>query len=113
MADTTVILIKVDGEDIYMTRKRHPGGDRVMWKCEFPFTIEFGLLSPLHQISALYGEKIAANDYQTDWIRADAADKKIGAPVPFKYTVAVYAKVETEPDVYKVLVEDPEIIIDP
>jgi hypothetical protein len=106
MAEITEIKIKVDGDEIYCTRKRHPGGDSVRWLCNHPFTVDFGVASPLDHKSSEYGVEEAPDDYKTAWVEADADDKKQGSPIVFKYTVAVWAN-------DKVLIEDPEIIIDP
>jgi hypothetical protein len=108
------ILLLVEGGKIYYTQTRIGKNQDVYWKCVHPFTVDFGVLTPLDGESSAYGKKEGGSThYVTDDTNVDADHTKRGAQAVFKYTVSVYAPDAQHPNGNRILVEDPEIIIDP
>jgi hypothetical protein len=107
------INIDADG-NISCKRKRVKNGQQVEWKCETPFAVDFGWETPVceevggvdYPKEQLVGKQAAPNaPYKTDQMKA-VAPAAAGASIKFKYTVAVLTE-------NGIIIEDPEIIIDP
>ena len=117
MADLDILVIEQD-EGLYHKLERLKKTKDVKWICEYPFTVDFGALSPLHEGSKVSGKLQANGKYESTAIKVDAEDSKTGAPVKYKYTIAVFKPVfdasgNVDLGNSNVLIEDPEIIIDP
>lgn len=111
--DITINIGVVNGK-IECPRESASKNDKLTWKCDHPFAVDFGWDNPFLSKK----EKIKSNkdpDAQgkkfsnPETIRADA--DVVGQRIRFKYTVAVCIDVDT--DHPKVLIEDPEVLIDP
>ena len=116
MADQE-ILIDVDGGKIECPRISAKKHDKLSWKCAHPFAVDFGWDTPFYQKEKIKNKK-----------EPDAQGKKVSEPesicvdadgvgrrLKFKYTVAVFKPADpadpTTED--EVLIEDPEVLIDP
>ena len=108
------INLDADG-NISCKRMRVKNGHEVIWKCEAPFAVDFGWETPvcedvggvLNPKEQFVGKQAAPNaPYKTDPMKAVAHQAAAGTSVKFKYTVAILTE-------NGILIEDPEIIIDP
>jgi hypothetical protein len=103
---------------IVWERKHANKNDDVFWvsKDDFPFSIDFGWDTPFKE-EKIKAEKEAAPasvvKYKTQ--KHEVKDKalKKGEITVFKYSIAVYVPAVADPTQGQVLIEDPEIIIDP
>ncbi len=115
MADKTVNIKVVDGK-IVCDRVHVEKNETIVWKCAHPFTVDFGWYTPLEDhkedSKGNIDDPDAPGNKKTvdERIKSDA-DKK-GHPLRFKYTVAVYNPGDAA-TAEEVLIEDPEVIIDP
>ena len=116
-----IIPIKVDAADKIVCPRVHvKKTDDLEWECDHPFAVDFGWETPMGD-SGDFEEK--ANGVKDGNIyRSPAKDilvdpDKKGSGLRFKYTIAVFKVVQAGGNVdlenSKVLMEDPEIIIDP
>lgn len=108
-----LIQITVENGDIICKRARVKRPGQVGWTCKYPFVVDFGWDTPLGKqnkaVEKIWGTQPADPDpYETEELPVYADPDKKGSGMKFKYTIAVWDK---EHD--KILVEDPEIIIDP
>jgi hypothetical protein len=114
--DPIKIIVEEDG--IYHKLERAGAKDDVQWTCEHPFTVDFGVETPLVEGQRVSGELQSDGTYLSPIREVDAAETKKGAPVKFKYTISVFVPADdgaghVDLAKSKVLIEDPEIIIDP
>lgn len=110
---TININLDADG-NISCKRKRVKHGQQVDWKCDNPFAVDFGWETPVYETAGgvdtpreqFVGKQAAPNmPYKSDSMKA-APPTVAASPVKFKYTVAVLTE-------NGIIIEDPEIIIDP
>ena len=110
------IKIRIDGDDIFCRTKHKKNGRTVFWHCEKPFAIAFKGDTPIGMadedgdivgVDKLESIKIASYHYETPPATVIATPDATTGPISFKYSVAAKKNTDT------VLIEDPEIIIDP
>ena len=127
MAKRDIRIIVNDGAGkrwISCEREHLNKNDKVQWHCDtnHPFTIDFGWNTPLvSDIDNSTKEKIKSNKkgggvgFESDEMEINA-QIAAGYPLKFKYTIAVYFPPpagDNDPLNGEVVMEDPEIIIDP
>lgn len=120
MPDRDVLVtVNLAEETITCNRPRVKNSWRVKWKCPegYPFAVDFGWDTPFTEESYSADNNMPnQSDIGAKTIKAHAGQN--GKPFRFKYSIAVFVPYdpngpnESWPD-GKVLIADPEIIIDP
>ena len=109
MADHYDVEVKVDKGEIYCKREHCQKNDTLTWHCTDPFILDFGWKSPFKKQQKATGVWQAPNNrFETPQLTVHATAVNQGYPMQFKYTVAVF-----DAGNQVLLIEDPEIIIDP
>ncbi|MCJ7681802.1 MAG: hypothetical protein MUP70_13820 [Candidatus Aminicenantes bacterium] len=109
------ILIQVVGGNIVCPRVHVESHETVSWKCDHPFAVDFGWNTPFKNNgkSKSRPDPNAAGKKTTDEERINSDASKVGHPIKYKYTVAVYVASDDPTTDGEILIEDPEVIIDP